>query len=58
MNKETPEVIIVVRGGVAEVLSKSDNVRVIIRDYDIEGTDGRRLITDPDGDECIESIYE
>lgn len=49
-------VIITVHGGIAEVESKSDNVKVIIRDYDIEGNPDRTT-KDPNGVECIEREY-
>lgn len=50
------EVVIVVRG-VAEVLKMSDNVRVLIKDYDVEGVEEDRLVRDENGDEYMESSY-
>jgi len=41
------KVVICVRGGVAEVLERPDNVAVEIRDYDTEGCDADGLA--PDG---------
>lgn len=52
------EVVIVVRGGVAELVRKSNNVRLIIRDYDVEGCEEDRLKKDKDGNEYIESVYD
>jgi hypothetical protein len=51
------EVVIVVRGGVAEVLKMSDNIRVLIKDYDVEGVEEDRLVRDENGDEYMESSY-
>jgi hypothetical protein len=56
MSKKIEKVIIVVRGGVAEVLKKSNNVEVEIRDYDCDGTD-KHTYKDKDGDLYIKGIY-
>lgn len=50
-------VIICIRGGVADVLEKSDNVTIEIRDYDCDGTDDNRLTKDEQGDMYISSVY-
>lgn len=41
------KVIIIVRGGVAEMVSKPADIEVEIRDYDTEGCDPEQL--EPDG---------
>ena len=46
-----------VRGGVAEVISIPEGVRVILRDYDVEGCSSEHLDIDEDGEECVEGIY-
>lgn len=53
-----PEVLIVVDGGIADVKEKPSEVKVIIRDYDIEGIEEDKLVRDPDGLFCRESIFE
>ena len=40
-----------VRGGVAEVISIPEGVRVILRDYDVEGCSSEHLDIDEDGEE-------
>ena len=35
-----------------------EDVRVVVRDYDIEGVDARDLSRDEGGDECVESVWE
>jgi hypothetical protein len=54
---DTEKVIIAIRGGVAEVVEKSDNVVVIIKDYDVEGVEEDRLMTDESGDSYIGSTH-
>jgi len=51
-------VIIEVRGGVAEFVEKPDDVEVVIRDYDVEGSDPSLLKEDDAGEQMTESIYE
>jgi len=58
MSKKIEKVIIVVRGGVAEVLSKSDEaIEVEIRDYDNDGQSDAHLYKDEDGDLYIKGVY-
>ena len=52
-----PTVEIEVRGGVAEVVGIPEGVRVILRDYDVEGCSSEHLDIDENGDECVEGIY-
>ena len=56
MEKVIEKVIISIRGGVAEVLEKSDNVTVEIRDYDVDGSN-EMLVEDEHGDAYICSTY-
>ena len=49
--------IIIIRGGVAEVAEKSDNVVVELRDYDIDGANDDRLTEDDNGDLYVCSTY-
>ena len=54
---EKEKVIITVRGGVAEVSDKSDNIEVEIRDYDCDGVDDERLVKDKYGDTYVKGTY-
>ena len=47
-------VIINVRSGVAELLSKPTGITVLIRDYDVQGVDEERLQRDSEGNSYIE----
>jgi hypothetical protein len=49
-----PEVIVTVRGGVAELLQKPLGVTVVIVDYDVEGVSeiDPRIFRDTDGNLC------
>jgi len=49
-------VTIIVRGGVAEVLDKPQEVELIIRDYDTEGQDDVTRDTDGNCPTCLESM--
>lgn len=55
------DVIITVEGGCVDVMECPDNIRVIIRDYDIEGYDMEydddEMGVDEDGDEYREMIF-
>ena len=53
-------VLIVISAGCAEVVELPDGVRVVIRDYDIEGNEweGDDLETDEDGNEYQELVFE
>jgi hypothetical protein len=57
INMEKEKVIITVRGGVAEVSDKSDNIEVEIRDYDCDGVDDERLVKDKYGDTYVKGTY-
>lgn len=51
------QVIITIRGGVAEVASKPSNIEVVLRDYDIQGVEEERLQRDVDGDPYVECVH-
>jgi hypothetical protein len=54
----TARVILIVRGGVAEVLHKPRALEVIIFDYDVEGSDpSDPCDRDPDGHACVIQTY-
>ena len=54
---ENKQIIIEVRGGVVEVVSSTPfDIDVIVRDYDIDGSE-EDLKTDENGDEYIEGIW-
>jgi len=57
---DIPQVIITIRGGVAEILRKDEKVTIEIRDYDVDGIIEDRLDMDEDenGDRFIRSTYE
>ena len=48
-----PCVVVVVRGGLGEVVQKPAGVRVILADYDIDAIEEDRLEKDPVGDPCF-----
>lgn len=48
------KVVIVVRGGVAEVLKRPESLTVEIRDYDTEGCEPERL----EEDGSVVSVYD
>lgn len=51
------QVIITIRGGVAEVASKPSNIEVVLRDYDVQGVEEERLQRDVEGDLYIECVH-
>ena len=52
-------IVIAIDGGIAEVASHSGApCRVIIRDYDIDGAEPKRLARDPEGRRCFELEFE
>ena len=50
-------VVIIVLGGVVEVVESPSDVRVIVRDYDIEGIKKSRLKKDAEGNDYAESVW-
>lgn len=49
---------ITVEGGVVQHVEVPEGVQVIVRDYDVEGTDADELEQDENGDQFIESFWE
>ena len=50
------QVIITIRGGVAELVSKPADVEVVFRDYDIQGIETAVLKRDADGEPYLEAV--
>ena len=55
-SEEAPEQIVTISvvGGVAYVTSKSEGVRVCIRDYDVDGVSDDDILEDENGDRYVE----
>ena len=53
--KRSPQVIISVSGGVADVICKPIGVAISIFDYDVDG--GEKVSKDPDGERCVISNW-
>ena len=49
---------VTVEGGVVQHVEVPEGVQVVVRDYDVEGTDGDEREQDENGDHFIESIWE
>ena len=49
---------ITMEGGVIQAAEVPKGVRVIVRDYDVDGVETERLQRDEDGSEFIEAIWE
>lgn len=49
---------VTVEGGVVQHVEVPEGVQVIVRDYDVDGTDADELEQDENGDHFIESIWE
>ena len=56
-HRALPRVTVIVRGGVAEVLSQPPGVEVAIVDYDVDATDSAGLDRDADGHFCCIQNY-
>ena len=54
------DIIITVEGGVIQDITFPPNckTKVIVRDFDIEGSDEDMLTITDDGDECLEMEYD
>ena len=50
------QVLITVRGGVAELVHKPKDVEVVLRDYDVEGIDHGQWKRDADGEPFLEAV--
>ena len=49
------DVLVTVTGGVAYLQHAPEGVRVVIRDYDVEGADEESLDTDEEGGKYVEA---
>jgi hypothetical protein len=49
---------VTVEGGVVQHVEVPEGVKVIVRDYDVEGPEADHLQRDENGDQFIESIWE
>jgi hypothetical protein len=57
-SKAMKTVRLTVEGGVVEHVEVPEGVQVIVRDYDVDGTEVDQLQQDENGDQFIESIWE
>lgn len=56
-NKRT--ITVGVHGGLVQwIQGIPEDVCIIVRDYDVDGCDEADLTTDPNGDKCVESVWE
>lgn len=55
--EEIKEIVITVEGGVIQEIDNPTNHKIIVRDYDIEGSDEDALQEDDNGNEYIESEW-
>jgi len=49
---------VTVEGGVVQHVEVPEDVQVVVRDYDVDGTDRDEHEQDENGDQFIESIWE
>lgn len=49
---------VTVEGGVVQNVEVPEGVQVIVKDYDVDGSDEDQLERDEDGDSFVESIWE
>ena len=49
---------VTVEGGVVQHVEVPEGVQVVVRDYDVDGTDADQLQQADNGDQFIESIWE
>ncbi len=56
-NKKT--ITVGVYGGLVQwIQGIPADLRIVVRDYDVEGADEEDLTTDENGDKCAESVWE
>ena len=60
MYNKDKDIIITVEGGVIQDITfpPGCKTRIIVQDFDIEGTDEDQLTITESGDECVESEYD
>ncbi len=49
---------VTVEGGVVQYVEVPEDVQVVVRDYDVDGSETDQLEQDENGDQFIESIWE
>ncbi len=49
---------VTVEGGVVQHVDVPEGLQVVVRDYDVDGTEADHLQQDDNGDQFIESIWE
>ncbi len=49
---------VTVEGGVVQHVEVPEGEQVVVRDYDVDGTEADQLQRDENGDQFIESIWE
>ena len=54
----SPDVLVSITGGVADVTVHTPGIIVEVRDYDVDGTEGDSLWTDEDGARCVRYFTE
>ena len=54
---DVPTVIVTVEGGVVQHVEVPEGIVVLVRDYDVDGSDPREQ-TDEQGDKFLESSWE
>jgi len=51
-------VYVFIEGGVVQDMQIPKGVRVVVRDYDVEGVEPERIQQDADKQEFVESVWE
>ncbi len=54
----TPNAIVTIEGGVADVTIHTPGTVIEVRDYDVDGTEEELLWTDENGDRCVRYFAE
>jgi hypothetical protein len=57
-SKAMKTVRVTVVGGLVQHVEVPEGVQVVVRDYDVDGTEADQLQQDENGDQFIESIWE
>lgn len=59
MKKPNNKVVeVMLEGGLITDIKLPKGVKVIVHDYDIEGSDDERITQDKDGRDCFETVWE
>jgi hypothetical protein len=54
----TPNAIVTIEGGVADVTIHTPGLVIEVRDYDVDGVEDELLWTDENGDRCVRYFAE